>query len=94
VQREDDHPRVLADWLAAQLGGGPAWIGVTHGNAPDDAERLATALRERFDGDLVLVRPTSPTVYLHAGPKAIGAAVFPLRDLPWMPPAPPTEARL
>jgi hypothetical protein len=42
----------------------------------------------------VLVRPTSPTVYLHAGPKAIGAAVFPLRDLPWMPPAPPTEARL
>jgi DegV family protein with EDD domain len=91
---KDDHPLVLTEWLAAQLEGGRAWIGVSHGGVPDEAERAADDLRNRFEGTYVLVRPLTPTVYLHAGPRAIGAVVFPLDGLPWIPPAPTLARRL
>lgn len=91
---KDDHPRVLSEWLGKQLPAGRAWIGVSHGGVPDEAERAAEDLRERFEGVYVLVRPLTPTVYLHAGPKAIGAVVFPLDGLPWIPPVPSSARRL
>jgi DegV family protein with EDD domain len=84
-----DPALVIADWMARELpGGGPVWTGVCHGGAPDDAERLAALLRERFDVALALVREISSTVYLHAGPRSLGAVVFPLAGLPWRPPPP------
>jgi DegV family protein with EDD domain len=85
---KDDHPHELAEWIHLQLHGGPAWIGVSHGGVPEDAERTAEELRSYFSAEYVLVRPITPTVYLHAGPKAIAAVVFPLADLPWTPPVP------
>lgn len=82
-----DPATVLADWLATEIPvGGPAWVGVSHGGVPDDAERMMTILRERYDVELALVREISPTVYLHAGPRSLGVVVFPLGDLPWHPP--------
>lgn len=85
---KDDHPHELAEWIGAQLHGGRAWIGVSHGGVPDDAERAADELRKRFSAEYVIVRPITPTVYLHAGPKALAAVVLPLADLPWDPPVP------
>jgi len=81
----DDHPKVVADWLAAQVDDGPAWIGVAHGDVPDDAGLLAEALRERLDVRFALIRAMTPSVYLHAGRKTLGAVVYPLGRLPWMP---------
>ncbi len=85
---KDDHPHELAEWIGAQLHGGPAWIGVSHGGTPEEGERTAEELRSRFAAQYVLVRPITPTVYLHAGPKALAAVVLPLADLPWTPPVP------
>jgi DegV family protein with EDD domain len=87
----DDHPRLVAAYLRDHLVGRVAWIGVSHGGTPEEAERTADELRSRFEAAYVLVRPLTPTVYLHAGPQAIGAVAFPLDDLPWMPPAPPAD---
>jgi len=88
---KDDHPLVLADFLATELRGGQAWIGVSHGGATEDADRTASLLRERFEAAYSLVRPITPTVYLHAGPKALAAVVFQLDGLPWVPQAPPAS---
>jgi fatty acid-binding protein DegV len=61
------------------------WIGVSHGGVPDDAQRLADKLRDVYDVELCLVEPITPSVYLHAGPGGLGACIFPLRGLPWVP---------
>ena len=84
----DDHPEVLADWFARNVPGRRVWVGVSHGGVPVDAERLLELLRQRFEVVYAIVRPTSPTVYLHAGPGALGAMVCPLDDLPFVPPTP------
>lgn len=77
---------VIADWLVGKVPAGvPAWVGVCHGGAPEDADRLSAMLRERYDVRLGLVREISPTVYLHAGPRSLAAVVFPLANLPWQP---------
>jgi len=81
----DDHPKVLARWLGQQFDDGPVWIGVTHGGAIEDAAALERELRERFDVRFALTRPTTPSVYLHAGRRTIGAVVYPLSRLPWQP---------
>jgi DegV family protein with EDD domain len=83
-----DHPTVLADWLRTNVQGDAVWIGVTHGDADDDAQALAARLHELFDVRYALVRRTSPSVYLHAGPGALGAVVIPLHGLAWVPPTP------
>ena len=81
-----DHCEVIADQVETMLhAGGPSWVGISHGGVPEDAQRLADLLRERFDPQLLLVREISPSVYLHAGPKCLGAVVFPLGGLPFVP---------
>lgn len=89
----DDHPRLVAEYLRERVVGQFAWIGVTHGGMAAEAERTASELRSRFDALYVVVRPLTPTVYLHAGPQAIGAVAFAMDGLPWMPPAPPVDTR-
>ncbi|MBC8072701.1 MAG: DegV family EDD domain-containing protein [Deltaproteobacteria bacterium] len=81
----DDHVAVVADWLSAQQEHEPVWIGIAHGNVPDDAARLEDALRQRFEVRYCLTRPITPAVYLHAGRRTIGAVVYPLSRLPWQP---------
>lgn len=84
----EDHPRLVAEYLRSRVVGRLAWIGVIHGGTPEEARRTADELRRHFEAAYVLVRPLTPTVYLHAGPQAIGAVAFPLEGL-WHPPAPP-----
>ncbi|MFT3710256.1 MAG: DegV family protein [Archangium sp.] len=60
----------------------PVWIAVSHGRAPEAAERVATRLREAFPKhEYVLVRPLSPSIYLHLGPGAVTAWIYPLDGL-------------
>jgi DegV family protein with EDD domain len=87
---KDDHPEVLAQWFSDHVHAKRVWVGIMHGDVPDDAARLLGCLRERFEVSHALVRPTAATVYLHVGPGALGAVVYPLDDLPSTPlvPAP------
>jgi DegV family protein with EDD domain len=79
--------QVIADWFTKQIPpSGPVWIGIFHGDAPEDAASLDALLRERYPVELGMVREMSPTVYLHAGPRSLAAVVFPVADLPWRPP--------
>lgn len=87
---KDDYPRVLAQWCASHVPAGRVWVGVAHGNAPEDAESLTAELRRSFEVVYAVVRPISPSVYLHAGPRALQVLVFPLDGLPWIPPTPPS----
>ena len=83
-----DPAQVLVDWLVKKIPEGvPAWIGVCHGGVPEDAARVSALLHARYDVRLAIVREISATVYLHAGPRSLGAVVFPIADLPWQPPS-------
>jgi DegV family protein with EDD domain len=83
---KDDYPEVLAKWFSAHIDEKRVWVGVMHANIPADAARLLELLRERFDVAYALVQPITPSVYLHAGPEALGAVVFPADILPFAPP--------
>jgi DegV family protein with EDD domain len=80
---KDDYPEVLAKWFAEQVDDRRVWVGVLHGDVPTDAARLLELLRERFDVTYALVQPITPSVYLHAGPAALGAVVYPADILPF-----------
>jgi DegV family protein with EDD domain len=87
ISASADRGEVIAEHVAKKLGAGrPVWIGVFHGNAPASAERLRASLAQRLDVRYALVRPLSPSIYLHMGPRAIGAAVVPVDRLTWAPP--------
>lgn len=64
------------------------WLGVSRGNAPEKAAAVAARLREVYQCEYVLVRPLSPSIYLHIGPGSVGVFVLPLDGLSFRPPAP------
>lgn len=66
----------------------PVWLGVTHGNVPDKAKAVADRLQERYRCEYVLVRPLSPSIYLHIGPGGVGAFILPLDGLSFRPSPP------
>ncbi len=66
----------------------PVWLGVAHGNVPDKAKAVADRLQERYRCEYVLVRPLSPSIYLHIGHGGVGAFLLPLEGLSFRP-APP-----
>jgi DegV family protein with EDD domain len=87
-----DPTAALGDWLVKEIGAKrPVWIGVFHGGAPAVAAVMQKDLRARFDVRFCLARPLAPSIYLHAGPEAVGAAVVPLDALPWQPSKTPPE---
>lgn len=64
------------------------WLAISHGNAPEKAKAVAARLQERYQCEYVLVRPLSPSIYLHIGPGGIAAFVLPLDGLSFRPSAP------
>jgi DegV family protein with EDD domain len=64
------------------------WLGVAHGNAPDKAKAVADRLQERYQCEFTLVRPLSPSIYLHIGPGGVAAFVYPLDGLAFRPTPP------
>ncbi|HTJ83928.1 MAG TPA: DegV family protein [Polyangiaceae bacterium] len=82
----------LGTWLEKQAGPKrPVWAGVFHGNSPVLAAMMQKELRARFDVSYCLVRPLSPSIYLHLGPESVGAGIIPLDALPWQPSKAPPE---
>lgn len=76
----------MDEYLSSRLDSRSAvWLGVAHGNVPEQAKAVAARLQERYRCEYVLVRPLSPSVYLHVGPGALAAFVFPLDKLAFRP---------
>ena len=66
----------------------PVWLSVSHGNSPEKAKAVATRLQERYRCEYTLVRPLSPSIYLHMGPGSVMVFVFPLDGLSFRPTPP------
>ena len=83
-----DPTDVLRDWALSGRGcsdGTPVWIACSHGDIPEDAERLADKMAESLDVRRRFVVPLAPSIYLHAGRGALTLGVVPLEGLSWIP---------
>ncbi|MCU0699080.1 MAG: DegV family EDD domain-containing protein [Myxococcaceae bacterium] len=81
--RADSAARVDA-WFSERLEPGErVWVGIAHGDAEALAQRTAGLLRERFKVEYELIRPLSPSIYLHVGRGSMGVFVYPLSRLPF-----------
>ncbi len=81
---------VLRDWVRTARvpdAGRRVWLGISHGNAPDQAGALADTLGQDLDVQRTEVLPLTPSVYLHSGPGSVLVSVTDLDALPWVPPS-------
>lgn len=79
----------LANWIEKRHGAGRRlWAGIFHGGVPLQVKNLARELRRRFDVAFLCTRELSPSIYLHAGPGALGVTVVPLDVLSFAPESP------
>ena len=53
----------------------PRRIGILYGTTPEEAESLASRVREALPGVPVSVHRCSPVIGVHTGPAALGAAI-------------------
>lgn len=89
MSSKGDMVQKLDDYLTTRLDPKtPVWLGVAHGNAPDKAKAVAERLQERYRCEFVMVRPLSPSIYLHMGSGAVGAFLLPLDGLSFRPTPP------
>lgn len=88
ISAKADLGEKMVEHLADRLDAGkPVWVAVAHGNVPQKAAALEARLRERFRCEYVLNRPLSSSIYLHGGPGALWASVYPLEGLAHRPTA-------
>src|SRR5690606_24372214 len=66
----------LVDHVGEQVGQRPVRVGVVHGNAPDEAARLAEALRGRLNIQELITASLGPTIGTHAGPGTLGVVCY------------------
>lgn len=75
----DEAIRTLVDAASKDRGEGPVLAIVEHVDAPDDADRLAIAVRERFSGSRVEIWGARPTVTFFGGGRgSLGLGFCPL----------------
>ncbi len=88
---KEDPTDVLRDWVLDALpsgAGSRAWVGISHGQVPEQAAALADKLGAALEVEHSVVLPVSPSIYLHGGPGAILVAVTDLDGLSWVPSVP------
>jgi len=56
----------------------PLWVTVLHGRFEEQADRLATLMRERVNVAKLEVKRISPVLGVHTGPGIVGLAVVPM----------------
>lgn len=92
VRAVPDPAEVLARAARERLGARRrVWLGIAHGGVPDLAATSLAACRQQFDVAFAYVRPLSPSIYLHAGPRSVMIAVYPVDQLGWEPTTPPSD---
>ncbi len=94
VRRSGDIAGALVDLAAKRVGSArKAWGAVFHTHSDDTVARdVAARLRKALPLTYATLRPLSSSIYLHAGPGAVGVAVLPMDDLPVEVPIPPDFA--
>lgn len=83
VSASVDSAKRVDDWFAERFEPKErVWVGIAHGDVEPLANRTVALLKERFTVEFALVRPLSPSIYLHIGRGGMGVFVHPLSKLP------------
>jgi DegV family protein with EDD domain len=89
VSAKADPAEKLSEWLGERFDKGTAvWVGIAHGDVEEKAKQTLVRLKERLSVEFAMVRPLSPSIYLHAGRGAVAVFVYPLDRLPHRPTSP------
>ena len=92
VRTTDAPSEVLCRAALARFGGKRrVWVAIAHGGAPLQAAACLAECRRQFDVAYAFVRPLSPSIYLHAGPRSLLLAVYPVDKLGDELPVPPGD---
>lgn len=94
VRGSGDVAGALVDMAVKRVGAArKVWGAVFHTYADDTVARdVASRLHKALPLTYATLRPLSSSIYLHAGPGAVGVAVLPMDDLPVDVPIPPDFA--
>ncbi len=86
-----DAPKRACEWLGERLDPSKkVWVGITHGDVEPLAKAALEQLRARFNVEYSLVRPLTPSIYLHVGRGGLAVFVYPVEGLPQPLMPPPT----
>lgn len=80
--RSDMVARAVEHFATVLAPGTEIWAAVAHGGAPEVADALAERLRAVYSVEYLFLRPLSPSIYLHTGPRALLAFAYPVNGLP------------
>ena len=69
--------RRLLEVMREDMGEQNIWVGLVHGNVPQEAERIAAKIRADFNCDRFVVSLIGGTIGVHAGPGTIGFMAAP-----------------
>lgn len=58
----------------------PVWVGLAHGNCPEECARLEEAVRSRFNCVRVIKADVGPTISTHVGPGVLGVGLCPVDE--------------
>lgn len=88
LRRTQDRVQAMLDFLAARNAPSqPLWGFIAHGGAPEEAKELRAKLRQTLEVRWVDLRPLHPSIYLHAGPRALACFLMPCPP-GWVPSVP------
>lgn len=83
VSASVDSAKRVDDWFAERFEPKErVWVGIAHGDVEPLANRTIALLKERFTVEFALVRPLSPSIYLHVGRGGMGVFVHAVSKLP------------
>jgi DegV family protein with EDD domain len=81
IGKERTLPKALngiADYLAGKYASTEVWVSVMHGQVQDQADALASLLRQKLNVSRWEILRISPVLGVHTGPGIVGAAVVPV----------------
>jgi fatty acid-binding protein DegV len=79
IERPRSKPKAierLLNVIERESEGKPIHSVVMHAAVPEEAETLATRIRERFDCVETLITPFTPVIGAHTGPGLLGVAFY------------------
>jgi DegV family protein with EDD domain len=92
VSRSANVPVAMADFVTKRVGAKRrVWMGISHGGDTRGASALAREIRARLDVVYEQSRELQSSIYLNCGPGALGVFVYPVDEVGFELPVPPTS---
>lgn len=83
VSASGDMAKRVDEWLADRVDSKQrVWVGIAHGDVEPLAQQALALLKERYTVEFAMVRPLSPSIYLHVGRGSMAVFVHRLEKLP------------